>query len=136
VTDDPLPDRGWRAGRTEVRRNPAGHGAWPGRPAQPRPPRPGGGEAACHGTAADAPASPEIRIDGTLASITDGRIRAELKVVPRQGADHPKEVVIRYADTVTGQELLAETHSHFAHPGPSAFNPIASASIQMEATLG
>ncbi|MCA3509951.1 MAG: hypothetical protein IOC72_04705 [Rhodobacter sp.] len=81
------------------------------------------------------PASPEIRIDGTRASITNGRIRAELKVVPRHGADQPKEVVIRYVDTVTGQELLAETRSHFAGPGPRAFKPIASGSFQLEATF-
>lgn len=80
-------------------------------------------------------AAAEIRIDGPSASITNGRIRAELKVVPRHGADQPKEVVIRYLDTVTGQELLAETRSHFAGPGPRAFKPIASGSFQLEATF-
>ncbi len=82
-----------------------------------------------------APATPDIRIDGPRASITNGRIRAELKVVPRHGADQPKEVVIRYLDTATGQELLAETRSHFAGPGPRAFKPISSGSFQLEATF-
>jgi alpha-D-xyloside xylohydrolase len=44
-------------------------------------------------------------------------------------------VVIRYVDTVTGEELLAETRSHFAGPGPRAFKPIASGSFQLEATF-
>jgi alpha-D-xyloside xylohydrolase len=82
-----------------------------------------------------APSESEIRIDGTTASIANGRIRAELKIVPRHGADQPKEVVIRYVDTVTGEELLAETRSHFAGPGPRAFKPIASGSFQLEATF-
>lgn len=82
-----------------------------------------------------APTAPEIAIDGPRASITNGRIRAELKVVPRHGADQPKEVVVRYLDTVTGKELLAETRSHFAGPGPRAFKPIASGSFQLEATF-
>jgi len=79
--------------------------------------------------------SPDILIDVNRASITNGRIRADLTVMPRHGADQPKEVVIRYVDTVTGQELLAETRSHFAGPGPRAFKPIASGSFQLEATF-
>jgi alpha-D-xyloside xylohydrolase len=81
------------------------------------------------------PTSPEIEIDAYRACITNGRIRAELKVVPRHGADQPREVVIRYVDTVTGMELLSETRSHFAGPGPRAFKPIASGSFQLEATF-
>lgn len=81
------------------------------------------------------PADPKIAIDGTRASITNGRIRADLKVVPRHGADQPKEVVIIYVDTVTGEDLLSEVRSHFAGPGPRAFKPIASGSFQLEATF-
>lgn len=55
--------------------------------------------------------------------------------MPRHGADQPKEVVIRYFDTITGMELLAETRTHFAGPGPRAFKPIGSESFQLEATF-
>jgi alpha-D-xyloside xylohydrolase len=81
------------------------------------------------------PVVPEIEIGEASASIRNGRIRADLRVVPRHGADQPKEVVIRYLDTATGAELLAETRSHFAGPGPRAFKPVASGSFQLEATF-
>lgn len=73
---------------------------------------------------APAPASADIVVDGTRERLTNVRIRAELRDVPRHGADLPKEVVIRYGDTATDKELLAETRSSFA--GPRAFKPIAS----------
>jgi alpha-D-xyloside xylohydrolase len=82
-----------------------------------------------------APTTPVIDLSDTAAHITNGRLRAEARVVPRHGADQPREVVVRFVDTVTGQELLAETRSHFAGPGPRAFKPLSSGSFQLEATF-
>ena len=81
------------------------------------------------------PTTPVIDLSDTAAHITNGRLRAEARVVPRHGADQPREVVIRFVDTATGQELLAETRSHFAGPGPRAFKPLSSGSFQLEATF-
>ncbi|MBM1218738.1 glycoside hydrolase family 31 protein [Ponticoccus sp. SC2-23] len=75
----------------------------------------------------------EIEIDGPRASLTTGRIRAEVRLVRRLGAEVPKEPEIRFVRSDTGEELLAETRSHFAGPSPRNFKAIAGGSFQLEA---
>ncbi len=79
------------------------------------------------------PARSVIGIDGPTARIANGRISAEVRLTRRLGADVPREPVIRFVRTDTGEELLAETRSHFAGPPPRNFKPIASGSFQLEA---
>jgi len=97
--------------------------------------RPGGTVAEPHVSALlpAGPSSPEIEIGQATASIANGRIRAELCLVRRLGADMPKEPVTRFVRSDTCAELLAETRSHFAGPSPRNFKPIASGSFQLEA---
>jgi len=80
-----------------------------------------------------APATADIAIDGAHARITNGRIRAEVRLARRLGADVAKEPEIRYVRSDTGAELLAETRSHFAGPSPRSFKALASGSFQLEA---
>ena len=76
--------------------------------------------------------APLVLIDENSASLTNGRIRTELTVVDRYGADVRREVVIRHFRADTGAELLAETRSHFAGPKTRSFKGIASASWRLE----
>jgi alpha-D-xyloside xylohydrolase len=75
-----------------------------------------------------------IRIEDNRATITNGRVTAEVRLQRRHGADVPMEPVIRYLGAA-GQELLAENRPHFAGPGPRQFKPIASASFALEASF-
>ncbi len=75
---------------------------------------------------------PEIELGALSASLTNGRLRTELNVAERYGADVRREVVIRHVRAGTGTELLAETRSHFAGPKPRRFKGIASTSWQLE----
>jgi alpha-D-xyloside xylohydrolase len=97
--------------------------------------RPGGQVAEPHVSALlDPPQStPLIEIDGAHARITNGRLRAEVRLARRLGAEVPKEPEIRFVRSDTGEELLSETRSHFAGPSPRNFKPIASGSFQLEA---
>ena len=75
--------------------------------------RPGGDVVAPHVSALldPVPTSPEIEIDGRHARITNGRIRAEVRLARRLGADVNTEPEITFRRADTGQELLAETRS-------------------------
>lgn len=97
--------------------------------------RPGLAVAAPHVDAllAPAPAEATVVIDGSRASIANGRLRAELHVKERYGADVKREVVIRYLRTDTGEELLAEARPHFAGPRTRSFKALASGSWRLEA---
>ena len=97
--------------------------------------RPGGDVVAPHVSALldPVPTSPEIEIDGRHARITNGRIRAEVRLARRLGADVNTEPEITFRRADTGQELLAETRSHFAGPGPRSFKALASDSFELEA---
>ncbi|MBI3707759.1 MAG: glycoside hydrolase family 31 protein [Proteobacteria bacterium] len=74
-----------------------------------------------------------ISIAGTRARIANGKIAAELSITHRYGADVRNELVIRYVNAKTGEELLAETRPHFAGPGTRSFRPLASDSFRLEA---
>ncbi len=76
--------------------------------------------------------SAEIEIDETRASISRGRVRAEVTLTDRYGADIKREAVVRFLRTDTGEELLAETRSHFAGPRTRSFKAIASGSWRLE----
>ncbi|MBM3596498.1 MAG: family 31 glucosidase, partial [Alphaproteobacteria bacterium] len=77
--------------------------------------------------------SPQIEMRETRARITNGKIAAEIALVHRYGADVKHELLIRYVRADSGAELLAETRSHFAGPGPRGWRPIASESWRLEA---
>lgn len=97
--------------------------------------RPGGRIAEPHVSALLDPAEARsvIEIDGVKARITNGRIRAEVRLARRLGAEVPREPEVRFVRSDTGDELLAETRSHFAGPSPRNFKPIAGGSFQLEA---
>ena len=99
--------------------------------------RPGGAVAKPHVSALldPAPASVDMRIGPKKASLTNGRIRAEVLIRRRLGADVQAEPEIRYVDTATGEELTAEKRSHFAGPPPRQFKALAGNSFQLEATF-
>ena len=99
--------------------------------------RPGGAVVEPHVSALlDPPTfNAEVTIDGKHARIRNGRIEARVFLTRRLGADVPLEPVISYFNAETGEELLAETRSHFAGPPPRQFKPIASGSFQLEATF-
>lgn len=75
----------------------------------------------------------EIDLGETRASLTNGRLRVDLEVVDRHGADVRREVVIRFARADSGAELLAETRPHFAGPRTRNFKAVASGSWKLEA---
>eukprot|EP00873_Tetraselmis_striata_P013144 jgi/Tetstr1/433408/TSEL_022682.t1 len=97
--------------------------------------RPGRGLVAPHVDALlPAPAGrAEIEIGADRASLTHGRIRAEITLTERYGADIKCEAVIRFLRADTGEELLAETRSHFAGPRTRSFKALASGSWRLEA---
>ncbi|MEM7642577.1 MAG: TIM-barrel domain-containing protein [Pseudomonadota bacterium] len=74
----------------------------------------------------------EIEIGEERASITRGRLRAEIILKTRYGADVKREAVIRFVRADTGAELLAETRSHFAGPRTRNFKALASGSWRLE----
>ncbi|MFQ6549456.1 TIM-barrel domain-containing protein [Aestuariibius sp. 2305UL40-4] len=73
-----------------------------------------------------------IEISEDRASITRGRIRAEVVLTDRYGADIKREAVIRFVRSDTGEELLRETRSHFAGPRTRSFKALASGSWRLE----
>ncbi len=73
-----------------------------------------------------------IEISATGASITRGRIRAEITLKDRYGADIKREAVIRFVRADTGAELLSETRSHFAGPRTRNFKALASDTWRLE----
>lgn len=75
----------------------------------------------------------EVEIGTDRASLTHGRIRAEITLTERYGADIKREAVIRFLRADTGEELLAETRSHFAGPRTRSFKALASGSWRLEA---
>jgi alpha-D-xyloside xylohydrolase len=81
------------------------------------------------------PVTTQVEIDPTHATITNGRIMAEVRLVRRHGADVSREPLIRFLRAETGAELLSETRPHFAGPGPRAFKAISSGSFRLEATF-
>ena len=76
-----------------------------------------------------------VAFDDKLASISCGAIRAEVRLTERYGADTKQELVIRFVRHRDGGELLGETRSHFAGPGPRSFRAIASSSYRLEASF-
>jgi alpha-D-xyloside xylohydrolase len=79
------------------------------------------------------PIDATITCSETRARIANGRIAAEVTLVHRYGADVKHELLIRYSRADSGAELLAETRSHFAGPGPRGWRPLASESWRLEA---
>ena len=75
----------------------------------------------------------QVAIEETYASITVGKIRAELRLTNRYGADVKNEIVIRFVNSRPGAELLCETRAHFAGPAPRAYKAKASDSWAMQA---
>lgn len=73
-----------------------------------------------------------IEIGETRASITRGRLRADITLVDRYGADLKREAVVSFIRADTGEELLAETRSHFAGPRTRSFKARASGSWKLE----
>lgn len=73
-----------------------------------------------------------IEIGETRASITAGRIRAEVTLKERYGADVKREAVIRFVRSDNGEELLSETRSHFAGPRTRSFKALATGSWRLE----
>ncbi len=76
-----------------------------------------------------------VTIDRNRAALTNGRIRAELRIVERYGADVKREVVIGFVRADTGEELLTETRGHFAGPRTRNFKAVASGSWRLETTF-
>ncbi|MBO6637850.1 MAG: hypothetical protein JJ920_07250 [Roseitalea sp.] len=74
-----------------------------------------------------------ITIGPDHAALTNGRIRAELRIVERYGADVKHELTIRFLRADTGEELLVETRPHFAGPKTRNFKALASGSWKLEA---
>ena len=79
------------------------------------------------------PMTATIELGETRARIVNGKLAAEIALVHRYGADVKHELLIRYVRADTGDEILAETRSHFAGPGPRGWRPIASESWRLEA---
>ena len=73
-----------------------------------------------------------IEIGDRGASITRGRLRAEIVLKDRYGADIKREAVVRFVHAQTGAELLSETRSHFAGPRTRNFKALASGSWRLE----
>lgn len=73
-----------------------------------------------------------ILIGDRGASIMNGRVRAEVTLKERYGADIKREAVIRFLRADTGEELLSETRSHFAGPRTRSFKALASGSWRLE----
>lgn len=76
-----------------------------------------------------------IVIDSDTAAITNGRITAKLSVVNRYGAEVKREIVIQFLRSDTGEELLAETRSHFAGPKTRNFKGHVGGSWKFETTF-
>ena len=77
----------------------------------------------------------DVSLEEHRAAIRNGDLRAEVRIVHRQGADVPHEPVITFSHADTGAELLAETRPHFAGPGPRSFKALASSSFELEHTF-
>ena len=99
--------------------------------------RPGGSVVEPHVSALlePVPVQAEFAVDGKHARIRNGRIEARVRIARRLGADVQLEPVISYFDTISGEELLAETRPHFAGPPPRHFKSFASDSFRLEATF-
>lgn len=81
------------------------------------------------------PSSDSIIINAKSASITNGRITANFKLVERYGAEIKREVTIQFVRSDTGEELLAETRSHFAGPKTRNFKGHSGNSWKLETTF-
>lgn len=79
--------------------------------------------------------TPVVTITPTRASIVNGRLRADLEILDRYGAEVKREAVLRFSRSDIDKELLAETRSHFAGPKTRNFKAIASGSWKLEATF-
>lgn len=77
----------------------------------------------------------DIVLGHDTASITNGRITANLKVTSRYGAEVKREVVVEYVRSDTGEELLAETRSHFAGPKTRNFKGHVGGTWKLETTF-
>lgn len=73
-----------------------------------------------------------IEIGDQVASVTCGRIRAEITLTDRYGAEVKREAVLRFVRADTGEELLSETRSHFAGPRTRNFKALASGTWRLE----
>ena len=78
--------------------------------------------------------APRVEIDGLVATVTHGRIRAVVEMVYPHG-DPKEELRIRFEDAHDGRELLAEERSHFAWPPPRHFLARSSDTWTVEATF-
>lgn len=76
-----------------------------------------------------------VTIHATGARIENGGLTAEIEIVDRYGAEIKREAVLRFLNTQTGEELLAETRGHFAGPRTRNFKALASESWKLEATF-
>ncbi|MEM7721159.1 MAG: TIM-barrel domain-containing protein [Pseudomonadota bacterium] len=77
-------------------------------------------------------ADAQIRIGDDRATITQGRLTAEIYLKDRYGAEVKREAVIRFLRSDTGEELLSEARSHFAGPRTRNFKALASGSWKLE----
>lgn len=81
----------------------------------------------------DAPAAnARIDIAEDRATITQGRLTAEIYLKDRYGADIKREAVVRFLRSDTGEEILSEARSHFAGPRTRNFKALASGSWKLE----
>ncbi|MDF1670255.1 MAG: glycoside hydrolase family 31 protein [Roseovarius sp.] len=76
-----------------------------------------------------------VVLGSDTATITNGRITAKLTVLNRYGAEIKREVVVQYLRSDSGEELLAETRSHFAGPKTRNFKGHIGGSFKLEATF-
>ena len=99
--------------------------------------RPGGSVTEPHVSALlpAAPVTAEIGCAADRGHVVNGRIRADVRLTRRLGADVAREPVIVFTDTATGQELLREARPHFAGPAPRSFKPLAGGAFQLEASF-
>src|SRR5215475_8079868 len=68
-----------------------------------------------------------VKIEDGTASLTNGALTAGVSVDAQTG-----QAVIRFADTATGAELLAEEPIHFWWPGPRLYTPTGNGCHRLE----
>lgn len=75
-----------------------------------------------------------VDIQDRRACVTNGNLRCEVAVVFPHGEPR-QELQLRFVETTTGRELLAEQRAHFQWPGPRHYTALAHQSWRVEATF-
>lgn len=77
------------------------------------------------------PAAVRIQVGDETATVVNGRITAQLSVHGGDGYDN-SGLILRYTETDSGRELLAEQRAHFWWPGPRVFSSLGGGRSRLE----